>query len=59
VKLLCFSEPDIGGNFFNEAGVRDAIQVGPNIQNAFEELDRNLNEARESIRARLEKAARN
>jgi len=57
VKLICFSNPDIDGGFFTEAEYAMLYQLGPNIQNAFEELDKAVAEARDAIRDRLKRAA--
>jgi hypothetical protein len=54
VKLVCFAEPDIDGNFFGEADYAMLYQLGPNIQNAFEELDKAVAEARQTITKRFE-----
>ena len=56
VKLVCFSEPDIDGNFFNEHEYVMLFRLGPNIQNAFEELDKTVVEARREIKERIKKA---
>lgn len=58
IKIVCFSEPDIDGNFFSEAEYSALYGLGPNIQNAFEELDKALGEAREAIKTRLTNSQR-
>jgi hypothetical protein len=56
IKLVCFSDPNIEGNFFSEAEYAALYQLAPNIQNAFEELDKALGNARDAIKDRLEKS---
>ncbi|MCU1248522.1 MAG: hypothetical protein JWQ49_1551 [Edaphobacter sp.] len=55
VELVCFRTPDMDGNYFSATDYTMLYQLAPNIQNAFEELDKALGEAREQIRDRLEK----
>jgi hypothetical protein len=57
VKLICFGDPDIDGNYFGEADYAMLYQLAPNIQNAFEELDTAVAEARKAIKERIEKSA--
>lgn len=56
VKLVCFCEPDMDGNYFREPDYAMLYGLGPNIQNAFEELDKAVAEARDAIKARIKKA---
>jgi hypothetical protein len=56
VRLICFRDSDIDGGYFNEADYSMLYGLGPNIQNAFEQLDKAVAEARDLIKARMEKA---
>ncbi|WP_263353367.1 hypothetical protein [Acidicapsa acidisoli] len=55
VELVCFTQPDIDGTYFEEVDYRAIYAFGPNIQAAFETLDKALGEARDEIKARLTK----
>jgi len=53
VKLVCFGEPDIDGNYLGEADYGALYGLAPNIQNAFEELDKAVSDARDIIKSRM------
>jgi hypothetical protein len=55
VKLVCFCEPDIDGQYFSEADYAMLYRFGPNIQSAFEDLDKAVAEVRKIIKERIEK----
>ena len=46
VKLVYFSDPDIDGNYFSEADYAMLYGLAPNIQYAFEELNKAVAEGR-------------
>lgn len=56
IKLICFAEPNIEGEYFNEMEYRGMYALAPNIQNAFEALDDALGKAREAIKDRISRA---
>jgi hypothetical protein len=43
--------------YFSEADYAMIYRLAPNVQNAFEELDKSVAEARKVIRERLQRAA--
>ena len=55
VKLVCFAEPDIEGNFFSEADYSMLYGLAMKIQNAFEELDKAVAETRTEIKRKIKK----
>ncbi len=55
VELVCFTQPDMDGTYFKEADYRTIYAFAPNIQNAFDVLDKALADARDVIKARIEK----
>jgi hypothetical protein len=57
IEIICFCQPDIDGAYFSEADYHAIYPFAPNIQNAFEVLDKALSDAREEIKTRLEKVA--
>jgi len=46
VRLVCFADPDIDGNYFGERDYSMLFSLAPNIQYAFERLDEAVAEAR-------------
>ena len=56
MELICFQQPDMDGNYFDEADYRALYQLAPNIQAAFEGRDAALSEARKEIGDRIAKA---
>jgi hypothetical protein len=55
IEIVCFCQPDMDGAYFSEADYRAIYPLAPNIQNAFDVLDRALSDARDEIKARLQK----
>jgi len=58
VKLLCFSQADVNGNYFSEADYAALYRLAAKLQYAFEELDKAVAEARAAIKDRIEKERR-
>jgi hypothetical protein len=56
IELVCFTQPDMDGVYFDEGDYRAIYPFAPNIQSAFETLDDALAKAREEIKTRLAKA---
>jgi hypothetical protein len=57
VKLVCFGDADIDGGYFSEGEYAMLYRLAPKIQNAFEELDKAVGEARDVIKQRMEKSS--
>jgi hypothetical protein len=55
IELVCFKSPDMDGNYFSSADYSALYGLAPNIQNAFDLLDKRLMDARDLIRSRLKK----
>jgi hypothetical protein len=55
VRIICFAEADIDGNYFAEADYSALYRLAPNIQNALDELDKAVGEARKAIKERMKK----
>ena len=53
---MCFGQQDIDGDYLSEAEYATLYRLAPNIQNAFEELDKAVAEAREEIKEHIRKA---
>jgi hypothetical protein len=58
VKLGCFAQKDIDGGYFNERDYGMRYRLAPNIQYAFEELDKAVAEAGKLIKDRIEAEAK-
>lgn len=56
VELVCFTQPDSSGVYFNEMAYRYLYALAPNIQMAFEALEKSLGEAKAALKRRLEEA---
>jgi hypothetical protein len=55
IDIVCFTQPNIDGTYFTERDYSAIYPFAPNIQHAFDELDKALAEARDQIKARIEK----
>jgi hypothetical protein len=53
VKLICFAQPRPDGEYFSELDYQYLYGIAPNIQSAFEALNKAVMEAREDIKARI------
>lgn len=56
IKLVCFAEPKPDGEYFTEADCRYLYSIAPNLQGAFEALNKAMVEAREEIKNKIKKA---
>jgi hypothetical protein len=56
IEIICFAKPDIDGKYLDEADYRAIYAFAPNIQHAFEELNKAIAEAREDIKERIKRA---
>jgi len=56
IKLVCFAEPKPTGEYFSEADYAFMYGIAPNIQSAFEALDKAVMEARDDIKRRIASA---
>jgi hypothetical protein len=52
----CFDQPEMYGTYFSDADYRAIYPFAPNIQNAFDLLDKARSEARKEIGDRLSKS---
>ena len=53
INIVCFPEPDIDGNYFNEADYAALYKLAPNIKSAFEWAEEAFSAARSGLRQKL------
>jgi hypothetical protein len=53
VKIVCFPEPRLDGEYFSEADYQMLYKLAPNIQSALEALNTAMVEARKEIKERI------
>ncbi len=56
IELICFAEPKPDGEYFSEVDYQMIFRIAPNIQAAFEALDKAFMEARDAIKIRIEQS---
>ena len=54
VTIVCFTEPNIDGEYLTEGDYSFLFGLGPDIQRAFENVDEVIREVREAIADRIE-----
>ena len=55
IKLIYFSEPKPDGEYFTEVDYQYLYRMAPNIQSAFEALNKAVVEARKEIKERIKR----
>jgi hypothetical protein len=58
ITLVCFTEPNIDGNYFTEQEYSYLLHLAPNIKHAFEASDTAFSEARGTVKHRIEEERR-
>jgi hypothetical protein len=53
---ICFAEPNVNGEYFNEAEYRALYRLAPNIQHALEAMDGLIGDARKELQRKIEQA---
>ena len=54
ISIVCFTEPNINGEYLKERDYSFLYQLAPNIQKAFETVDDALMMAREELKGKIE-----
>jgi hypothetical protein len=55
ISTICFAEPNINGEYFSEADYGALYRLAPNIQHAFETVDKAVADAREELKRKIDK----
>jgi hypothetical protein len=58
ISIICFSDPDINGGYFNEREYGALYQLAPNIQKAFEAADEAFSIARQGLERKIAESKR-
>lgn len=56
INIVCFAEPNLDGRYYSEGDYGMLYRLAPNIQAAFEVIDKIIYECREAIKKRIEAA---